>query len=277
MLSIIRFRYLHRICNLKFAISVISCTLICFLDSAKMIKFAQYLDMPLNCGESFVYTSSNLFSITIYSLAIIFNLADINSNYNDFTFCRFRISNIKWMICNIISSSLVVLTLMFTILLTCVIILSPYSYAGSSWSEPVYMMSFYNPNLSSSLFGLYFYAPNILTAMDVPSAIIHSYILLFLYFNILFLVIYTGNLFLKNNISVFLAIVFHFIGYLLNYSNSYTFNLSVLSHGILLENNLSTQYDNPNRFNIMTSLILMITIISMLALLICLNSKKCEE
>ena len=272
MFSIIRQLYTSKIISVKFLVSSLFCLLVFIYDRTRLQAFAKYIDAPLTLGEPFIFTLSNIFSVTVYSLAIIFTLSDTNTQPPPLALNRHRTSKLKSKIRTLVTLLKVVFTMLILLLLCDFISLSPMDISDN-WSEPLNVMSFVNPSLSEDMFGIYYCAPNVISSFNVPEAASLAFVLMFLYINILVLILYACDSFFKSNVSVFITMLFHFVDYGLSYSKV-TSRYSLLARSLLNENNLMTQYDEPRIFSLTSSLILLAAVYVILVLVTCINKSR---
>ncbi len=263
MLNLIRHLYVSRVFNIKFMISVSFCVTVFMYDEIRLSRFSDYLDVPLAYGEAFVFTASNIFSFTVYTLAVMLALSDMSTVGRTYCLYRIRLSQIKWNISMIISSGLAVAAFIVIFLLCGFIPAVSYSLSGE-WSECLNIMCFENPYLSEELFGVYFSIPNVLKSFTVFEATFLSAVLLFLYMHICVLVIYAFDLIFENNISVFISILLHFIGYGLSYTDNGLIGFSLLSRCMLAENNFGTAYYMSNHFSLFSTFVILLAVYCML-------------
>lgn len=199
----------------EFVISILVGTMGYVFDLVQYVKFSLYIGAPLNILEPFIASSSNYVTVTISVFSLLFLLSDIPFSAADDNYVLLRISRRKWLcgkIIYIVSSCAVYY---FAIAVLTIIAAIPFSFLDNIWSEPIEIMCFNDPFLSVNLFGVSYYAPNVVSALPPVEAAFASYTLITLYSITLCMILLVLKILLRHQyVCLSIVYIIHALGYL---------------------------------------------------------------
>ena len=199
----------------EFSVCVIIGAMGYIFDLIRYVKFSVYLGEPLNVFEPFVASSSNYVTVTISVFALLFLLSDLPNNAADDNFTLLRMSRRRWLCSKIIYMLSVCALFYFVIAAITFIAAAPFAFVSNVWSVPVEKMCFEDPYLSADLFGVSYYAPEVVTHLLPIQALLHSYALVTLYSAVLCMLLLSLKLLIYHQyISLSAVYIIHALGYL---------------------------------------------------------------
>ncbi len=199
----------------EFSVCVIIGAMGYIFDLVRYVKFSVYLGEPLNVLEPFVASSSNYVTVTISVFALLFLLSDLPYNAADDNFTLLRMSRRRWL-CSKIIYMLSACALYYLVIAALTFIaVAPFAFVSNVWSVPVEKMCFEDPFLSADLFGVSYYAPEVVTRLLPMQALLHSYALVTLYSAVLCMLLLSLKLLIYHQyISLSAVYIIHALGYL---------------------------------------------------------------
>lgn len=199
----------------EFSVCVIIGAMGYIFDLVRYVKFSVYLGEPLNVIEPFIASSSNYVTVTISVFSLLFLLSDLPYNAADDNFTLLRMSRRRWL-CSKIIYMLSTCALYYLVIAVLTFISAvPFAFVSNEWSGPIEKMCFEDPFLSVDLFGISYYAPEVVTHFLPIQALLHSYALVTLYSMALCMLLLSLKLLIYHQyISLSAVYIFHALGYL---------------------------------------------------------------
>ncbi len=246
MFRIVRRQLSWLILDPKFYVAVCLSLIYFLYNEIGLIKFALYINEPLNIFEGFIQSSSGRVSITISLLALIFLLSDMPYNNSEDIFCIFRISRGKWILSKIIYVIVYCFLHYAIIAAVTAIVAMPFAYSENVWSNVFNTMCFNNPELSQLKFGISYYAPNVMQNLSPFAAFGISYILNALYAVLMSLIMMFINLIVKKHLGLIVVCFSHGLGYVSMLYFSHDLHKSLFAMSLLTEHSFGGIYEIGN-------------------------------